>query len=45
MLACARQKAGEAGLQKEALDAFAARLRDKFAPDYEVEIQLATPLD
>ena len=41
----ARQKAGEAGLQKEAFDAFAARVRDKFAPDYEVEIKVATPLD
>ena len=41
----ARQKAGEAGLQKEAFDAFAARVRDKFAPDYEVEIRVATKLD
>ncbi len=41
----ARQKAGEAGLQKEAFDAFAARVRDKFAPEYEVEIKVATPLD
>ena len=41
----ARQKAGEAGLQKEAFDAFASRVRDKFAPDYEVEIKVATPLD
>ena len=41
----ARQKAGEAGLQKEAFDAFAARVRDKFAPDYQVEVRIATPLD
>ena len=41
----ARQKAGEAGLQKEAFDAFAARVRDKFAPDYQIEIKIATPLD
>ena len=41
----ARQKAGEAGLQKEAFDAFAARVRDKFAPDYQVEIRIASPLD
>jgi hypothetical protein len=41
----ARQKAGEAGLQKEAFDSFAARVRDKFAPDYEVEIKVTTPLD
>ena len=38
----ARQKAGEAGLQKEAFDAFAARVRDKFAPDYQVEIRIAS---
>lgn len=41
----ARQKASESGLQKEALDAFAARVRDKFAPDYEVEIVIPKPLD
>ena len=41
----ARQKAGEAGLQKDAFDAFAARVRDKFAPDYQIEIKIATPLD
>jgi hypothetical protein len=41
----ARQKASEAGLQKEAFDAFATRVRDKFAPDYEVEIKIAKPLD
>ena len=41
----ARQKAGETGLQKEAFDAFAARVRDKFAPEYEVEIKVATSLD
>ena len=41
----ARQKAGDAGLQKEAFDAFAARVRDKFAPDYLVEVKVATPLD
>ena len=41
----ARQKAGDAGLQKEAFDAFVARVRDKFAPDYEVEIRVASPLD
>ena len=41
----ARQKAGEAGLQKEAFDAFAARVRDKFAPDYQVEVKVAQPLD
>ncbi len=41
----ARQKAGEAGLQKEAFDAFTARVRDKFAPDYEVEVKIKQPLD
>ncbi len=41
----ARQKAGEAGLQKEAFDAFAARVREKFAPDYQVEVKVAQPLD
>ena len=41
----ARQKAGEAGLQKEAFEAFAARVRDKFAPDYEVEVKIKQPLD
>ena len=41
----ARQKAGEAGLQKEAFDAFTARVRDKFAPDYQVEVKIAQPLD
>lgn len=41
----ARQKAGEAGLQKEAFDAFTARVRDKFAPEYQVEVKIAQPLD
>ena len=41
----ARQKAGEAGLQKEAFDAFTARVRDKFAPEYQVEVKVAQPLD
>ena len=41
----ARQKAGEAGLQKEAFDAFSARVRDKFAPEYQVDVQVAQPLD
>ncbi len=41
----ARKKAGEAGLQKEALEALGARVRDKFAPEYEVEIGVAQPLD
>ncbi len=41
----ARQKAGEAGLQKEAFDAFAARVREKFAPEYEVDVKIAQPLD
>ncbi|MEO7319825.1 MAG: DUF4230 domain-containing protein [Chthoniobacteraceae bacterium] len=41
----ARQKAGESGLQKEAFDAFTARVRDKFAPDYQVEVKVAQPLD
>ena len=41
----ARQKAGEAGLQKEAFDAFTTRVRDKFAPEYQVEVKIAQPLD
>ena len=41
----ARQKAGEAGLQKEALEAFSARVRDKLAPDYDVTLRIAKPLD
>lgn len=41
----ARQRAGEAGLQKEAFDAFTARVRDKFAPEYQVEVKVAQPLD
>lgn len=41
----ARQKAGEAGLQKEAFDAFTARVRDKFASEYQVEVKIAQPLD
>ena len=41
----ARQKAGEAGLQKEAFDAFTTRVRDKFAPEYQVEVKVAQPLD
>ena len=41
----ARQRAGEAGLQKEAFDAFMARVRDKFAPEYQVEVKVAQPLD
>lgn len=41
----ARQKAGESGLQKEASDAFTARVRDKFAPDYQVEVKIEQPLD
>lgn len=41
----ARQKAGEAGLQKEAFEAFSARIRDKFAPEYQVDVKVAQPLD
>ena len=41
----ARQKAGEAGLQKEAFEALTTRIRDKFAPEYQVEVKVATPLD
>ena len=41
----ARQKAGESGLQKEAFDAFTARVRDKFAPEYQVDVKVAQPLD
>ena len=41
----ARQKAGEAGLQKEAFEALTTRIRDKFAPEYPVEVKVATPLD
>jgi len=41
----ARQKASEAGLQKEALETFTARVRDKFAPDYDVTIRVTRPLD
>jgi hypothetical protein len=41
----ARQKASQAGLQKEALEAFTVRIRDKFAPDYDVTIRVAQPLD
>jgi hypothetical protein len=37
----ARQKASEAGLQKEALELFHARLRERFAPDYDVEVSPA----
>ena len=39
----ARQKASEAGLQKEALEIFATRLREKFTPQYEVEVRIAPP--
>jgi hypothetical protein len=41
----ARQKASEAGLQKEALETFTVRVRDKFAPDYDVSIRVTRPLD
>ena len=42
----ARQKASEAGLQKEALAMFRTRLRERFAPDYEVDfINPRGPLD
>jgi hypothetical protein len=40
----ARQKASESGLQQEAVDAFSARVRDKFAPDFDVQIRVAKPL-
>ena len=39
----ARQKASEAGLQKEALEIFTTRLREKFTPQYEVEVHIAPP--
>jgi len=39
----ARKKASEAGLQREALAVLATRLREKFAPDYEVELKIDEP--
>lgn len=43
----ARQKAGETGLQEEALEIFTQRLRERFTPDYGVEVSVrsggATP--
>jgi hypothetical protein len=39
----ARQKASEAGLQKEALEIFTTRLREKFTPQYEVEVRIGPP--
>lgn len=41
----ARQRASEAGLQREALEVFTARLREKFAPQYEVEVRVPQRLD
>jgi hypothetical protein len=38
----ARQKASEAGLQNEALEIFKMRLKDKLAPQFEVEIKVAS---
>lgn len=36
----ARQKASEGGLQKEALEVFTTRLREKFTPQYEVVVRI-----
>ena len=41
----ARQKASDANLQKEALETFTVRVRDKFAPEYDVKVRVAQPLD
>jgi hypothetical protein len=42
----ARQKAAETGIQKEALTLFEKRLREKFAPEYEIDFKVnsGTPL-
>lgn len=37
----ARQKATEAGLQKEALEVFTRRLQERFAPQYKVEVRVS----
>jgi hypothetical protein len=36
----ARQKAGETGIQKEALQLFEKRLREKFVPQYEIDFKV-----
>jgi len=36
----ARQKAGETGIQQEALTLFEKRLREKFAPQYEIDFKV-----
>ena len=36
----ARQKAAESGIQKEALELFEKRLREKFAPQYEIDLKV-----
>lgn len=37
----ARQKATETGLQKEALEALTKRLKERFSPQYDVEVRVA----
>jgi hypothetical protein len=39
----ARARATEAGLQKEALELFTKRLKERLAPKYEVEVIVASP--
>jgi hypothetical protein len=40
----ARQKAGETGIQQEALTLFEKRLREKFAPQYEIDFKVTPGL-